>query len=212
MGKKVLICWGLVLVTNLFAQSKDIIVLNSPDIDRGLTVMSALSHRASVVEFDTTSISHQDMSDLLWAANGINRPETGKRTAPSAMNAQDIDVFIFNETGVYVYNAQSHILELVVKGDNRGLFSEDEAATNPPIICLLVSDISRFGTGDNMQMLEWAAIDAGIVAQNILLFCTSIDMTGRPRSGMNRKLIKELLGLKESQLPLLNIPVSYKKK
>lgn len=212
MGKKVLICWGLVLVTNLFAQSKDIIVLNSPDIDRGLTVMSALSHRASVVEFDTTSISHQDMSDLLWAANGINRPETGKRTAPSAMNAQDIDVFIFNATGVYVYNAQSHILELVVKGDNRGVFSEDEADTKPPIICLLVSEMSRFGAGDNLQKLEWAAIDAGIVAQNILLFCTSIDMTGRPRSGMNRKLIKELLGLKDSQLPLLNIPVSYKKK
>lgn len=211
MGKRVLIYWGLVFAINLFAQSKDIIVLNAPVTNRGLTVMSALSHRASVVEFDTTSISHQDMSDLLWAANGINRPETGKRTASSAMNAQDIDVFIFNETGVYLYNAQGHILELVAKGDNRVVFSGDEAGTNPPIICLLVSDMSRFGTGDNLQKLEWAAIDAGIVAQNILLFCTSIDMTGRPRSGMNRKLIKELLGLNDSQLPLLNIPVSYKK-
>ena len=201
----------LVLVINVFTQNKDIIVLNAPDTDRGLTVMSALSLRVSVVEFDTTSISHQDMSDLLWAANGINRPETGKRTASSAMNAQDIDVFIFNETGVYLYNAQSHILELVAKGDNRVIFSGDEAGSNPPIICLLVSDISRFGTGDNLQKSEWAAIDAGIVAQNILLCCTSIGLTGRPRSGMNRKLIKELLGLKESQLPLLNIPVSYKK-
>lgn len=210
MGKKVLIYWSLVFATNMFAQTKDVIVLNAPVIDRGLTVMSALSHRVSVVEFDTTSISHQDMSDLLWAANGINRPETGKRTASSAMNAQDIDVFIFNKTGVYLYNAQGHILELVAKGDNRIVFSGDKTGAYPPIICLLVSDISRFGTGDNMQKLEWAAIDAGIVAQNILLFCTSIGMTGRPRSSMNKARIKELLGLKESQLLLLNIPVSYK--
>lgn len=79
MKRKVLMYLCLVLVINVFTQNKDIIVLNAPDTDRGLTVMSALSLRVSVVEFDTTSISHQDMSDLLWAANGINRPETGKR-------------------------------------------------------------------------------------------------------------------------------------
>jgi nitroreductase len=75
-----------------------------------------------------------------------------------------------------------------------------------------VSDISRFRIGEETVKLEWAAIDAGIVAQNILLFCTSIDMVGRPRAFMNKESIKELLKLNEKQYPVLNIPVSYKKK
>jgi len=211
MKKGILFCLIIALMTNLFAQNKESIVLNPPSKDRGLTVIKALSQRASATKFDTTRISHQDMSDLLWAANGINRPETGKRTASSAMNSQDIDVFIFLETGVYIYNAQKHILELVVTGDNRKLFSNQETDSQPALICLLVSDISRFVRGENVQKLEWAAMDAGIVAQNILLFCTSIDMVGRPRAGMNKELIKKLLSLNETQYPLLNIPVSYKK-
>ncbi|MEW6507604.1 MAG: SagB/ThcOx family dehydrogenase [Bacteroidota bacterium] len=211
MKKGILICWIFALITNLFAQNKESIVLNPPSKDRGKTVINALSQRASVREFDTTRISHQDMSDLLWAANGINRPETGMRTASSAMNSQDIDIFIFIENGIYIYNAQQHILELVVNGDNRKIFSRQETDSHPPLICLLVSDISRFSRGENTQKLEWAAIDAGIVAQNILLFCTSIDMVGRPRAGMNKKIIKVLLSLNETQYPLLNIPISYKK-
>jgi len=211
MKKRILISLLLVLMTNLFAQNKESIVLSPPSKDRGKTVISALAHRASVREFDTTKILLQDMSDLLWSANGINRPETGMRTASSAMNSQDIDIFVFNETGIYIYNAHQHSLELVVKGDNRKLFSRQETDTPPPLICLLVSDISRFSRGEDTQKLEWAAIDAGIVAQNILLFCTSIDMAGRPRAGMNRESIKKLLNLNKTQYPLLNIPVSYKK-
>ena len=149
------------------------------------------------------------MSDLIWAANVITRPETGMRTASSAMNSQDIDLFIFKETGVYIYNPSQHSIELVANGDNRKIFSREETNNHPPIIFLLVSDISRFSRGEYSQKLEWAAIDAGIVAQNILLFATSIDMVGRPRAGMNKELIKELLNLNETQFPLLNIPVSY---
>lgn len=211
MKEGILICLTLVLMTNLFAQNKESVILNQPSKDRGKTVINALWQRASVREFDTTKITLQDMSDLLWAANGVNRPDTGMRTASSAMNSQDIDTFIFKETGTYLYNAQQHILELVVKGDNRKLFFSQETTSLPPLIFLLVSDISRFSRGNNAQKLEWAAIDSGIVAQNLLLFCTSIDMVGRPRAGMNKDSLKEFLNLSETQYPLLNIPVSYKK-
>jgi nitroreductase len=74
----------------------------------------------------------------------------------------------------------------------------------------LVSDISRFRIGEDALKLEWAAIDTGIVAQNILLFCTSIDMVGRPRAFMDKDTIKELLKLNDKQYPILNIPVAYK--
>jgi SagB-type dehydrogenase family enzyme len=212
MKKGVLICLIFAFTTNLPAQNSESIALNPPSKDRGRSVMSALWQRKSVRDFDTAKITHQDLSDLLWAANGINRPEEGKRTAPSALNAQDIDIYLFNETGVYVYNAKQHTLELVAKGDNRKLFSGPVATdSHPSLILLLVSDISRFRIGENTQKLEWAAMDAGIVAQNILLFCSSIDMVGRPRAGMNKQSIKELLHLNDQQCPMLNIPVSYKK-
>lgn len=211
MKKGILICLIFTLTTNLFAQNRESIVLNPPSKDRGKTVINALWHRESVREFDTKKISLQDLSDLLWAANGINRPESGKRTAPSALNAQDIDIYVFNETGVYIYNAQKQILEIVKSGDNRKLFSGQATDPQPSLILLLVSDISRFRMGENAQKLELAAMDAGIVAQNILLFCASIDMVGRPRAGMNKESIKELLSLNEAQYPMLNVPVSYKK-
>jgi len=201
----------IVLTSSLFAQNSDFIVLNAPDTNRGLPVMKALSLRASVKDFDTTSINLQDMSDLLWAANGINRPENGKTTAPSALNAQDIDIFVFNKSGVYLYNANEHILETIINEDNRQIFSRQENDPVPAIICLLVSDISRFKFGEDSLRLEWAAMDAGIVTQNILIFCASVDLVSRPRAGMNKEKIKELLKLNDTQYPMLNIPVSYKK-
>ena len=210
MKKGVLICLIFLLVTNLFAQKSESIVLNPPSKDRGKSVIDAMWHRASPREFDTKKISHQDLSDLLWAANGINRPDEGKRTAPSAVNAQDVDVYVFNETGVYIYNAQKHTLELVVEGDNRKIFAGPQDDSYPPILLLLVSDISRFRIGEDALKLEWAAIDTGIVAQNILLFCTSIDMVGRPRAFMDKDTIKELLKLNDKQYPILNIPLAYK--
>lgn len=193
-----------------FATANDTILLNTPSLDRGLTVISALRERASVRVFNPTPLTHQDLSDLLWAANGVNRPESGKRTAPSALNAQDIDVYVFKHNGIYVYNAPKHRLEIVTNGDHRSLFFRQPNTPIPPIVLLLVSDISRFTRGDEAQKTEWAAIDAGIVAQNILLFCTSIEMVGIPRVSMNKEHIRALLRLKDSQLPILNIPVSYK--
>lgn len=211
--RKIVICLStLVITTFLTAQEMEVIKLNQPDTTRGLAVMKALSSRASVKEFDTTGIKLNDLSDLLWAANGINRHEDGKRTAPSAQNAQDIDIYVFNKAGIYLYNAGEHILELVVNNDNRQIFSRKADEPLPAMICLLVSDISRFKFGEDSLRLEWAAMDAGIVTQNILLFCASVNLLSRPRAGMNKAKIKELIGLNNTQYPMLNIPVSYKKK
>lgn len=202
---------GLLLAMPVFvgAQTNNPIELNQPDTGRGRPVMTALHDRASVREFDGQPIKLADLSDLLWAANGINRPGEGKRTAPSAMNAQDIDVYVFLETGVYRYDAAAHRLMPVVDGDHRGVFSKNETDPKPAMLCLLVSDISRFRAGDDTLRREWGAIDAGMAGQNILLFCASEGMLARPRVGMDKTRLKELLHLADTQLPVMNIPVSY---
>ena len=77
--------------------------LNEPDLDRGGSLMRALADRRSVREYADRALSLQDMSDLLWAANGVNRPASGKRTAPSAMDRRDIQIYVLTDKGVYLY-------------------------------------------------------------------------------------------------------------
>ena len=104
-----------------WAQAPDLktIKLNEPNKKRGLPVMEALSVRASVREWSDRELSLQDLSDLLWAANGINRPDSKRRTASSAQNAQDVDIYVFRKDGVYLYDALGHALVLVAAGDQR---------------------------------------------------------------------------------------------
>jgi len=103
------------------SQTQDLktIKLNEPNKKRGLPVMEALSIRASVREWSDKELSLQDLSDLLWAANGINRPDSKKRTASSAQNAQDVDIYVFRKDGVYLYDHIGHALVPVVAGDQR---------------------------------------------------------------------------------------------
>ena len=196
--------------STVLAQSVKNIILIPPSTDRGYPVMKALHLRSSVTEWDTTMLSLQDLSDLLWAANGINRPDIGKRTAPSAMNAQDIDIYVVMKAGVYAYNAQRHLLEWIADGDHRALVADrQDQVAKAPVICVLVSDISRFKSGDESMKMTWAAIDAGIVSQNIALFCASLGFATRPRATMDQQKLKVLLKLKDTQHLILNNPVSY---
>ena len=212
MKKIIMLIWFTIFASSLFAQGTKTIVLNPPDRTRGLPVMKALSLRASATEFDTTRINLQDLSDLLWASNGVNRPETGKRTAPSAINAQDIDVYVSMKSGIYLYKAKKHLLELIVDGDYRNFIADkQENVSKAPLICLLVSDISRFVFGKDSVKLIWASVDAGIVSQNISLFCASVGFATRPRASMNQQKLREILKLKDSQHLMLNNPISYKK-
>jgi len=209
--KKILITLGLSFAAwSLMAQVAGSIALNPPETTGGLSVMKALSLRASATGYDTAMLSLQDLSNLLWAANGVNRPESGKRTAPSAMNAQDIDVYVFMKQGIYRYHAQKHVLEVVLPGDHRSVLAGRQTEVlQAPVICLLVSDISRFRHGEDSLKLVWAAEDAGIVSQNISIFCASQGFATRPRASMDQEKLREILKLEPTQYPLLNAPVSY---
>lgn len=200
----------LLLAASTSAQQDNTIVLSKPNLERGIPVMKALSQRASAREFGTKQISVSDLSDLLWAANGINRPEEGRRTAATALNAQDIDIYLALESGIYLYEPVKHILNLVAEGDHRKTIAgSQQNFANAPLFVLLVSDISKFRMGEEAQKLEWAAIDAGIVSQNIMLFCASEEMLSRPRSWMEKDKLRKILNLTETQHLMLNIPVSY---
>ena len=192
-----------------FATDK-VIKLFKPNLQRQGTVMKALSDRCSTREFSTKTLSVQDLSDLLWAANGINRPESEKRTAPSAMNKQDIDIYVVLPQGVYLYNPQAHELALINEGDYRAAVGGRQTwVLDAPLSIVLVSDLSRFGAEEKKHFRTMAAMDAGIVSQNISLFCASANLATVPRGSMEFDQVKKALKLNDNQLLLLNQPVGY---
>lgn len=191
--KKIILLFSMMLtITGISAQ--EYIKLNTPDMKRGSTMMQAFAKRQSVKSFANKDLSKQDLADLLWATNGINRPESGKRTAPSAMNKQDVTVYVCLKNGCYLYNYKGHALKLISKEDVR----QDKSA---PVCLVLTSNLD--GT--------YGAIDTGIVSQNISLFCSGAGLATYPRGTMNKDQLKKALKLDDKETLLLCQPVGYAK-
>ena len=199
------------LVLSVAASAADKVVkLPKPNLNRAGTVMKALSERQSTREYASKALSLADLSDLLWAANGINRPESGKRTAPSALNKQDVDVYVILPEGSYVYDAKNHQLNLVSEGDQRDAVAGGQTFVKAaPVSLVLVSDVSLFGDAQKPQNQVVGAMDVGIVSQNISLFCANAKLATVPRGSMDATQLKKVLKLKDSQIPMLNHPVGY---
>ncbi|MBU4404136.1 MAG: SagB/ThcOx family dehydrogenase [Acidobacteria bacterium] len=214
------------------ASEMQAIKLNEPNLKRGLPFMEALAVKASTREFSEKELSLQDLSDLLWAADGINRPAENKSTASSAMNAHDVLIYVFVKAGAYLYDAPKHELLPVLAGDYRSQLMmarpprpaaspaaaapatpppPPPAPSIPPVQIILVSDSERFTRGTPEQKFEWGALDAGIVSQNISLFCAATGLKTRPKASMDKARIKELLKLADTQTIFLNHPVGYAK-
>ena len=201
-----------VTMTTLHAQGAGELKLNRPDLNRGVNVMKAFSDRHSDREFSTRELSLQDLSDLLWAANGVNRPGDGKRTAPSALNKQDVDIYVFLAKGVYLYDASKHVLKLVAEGDHRAVVAgRQDFVKQAPVSLVYVSDLSRFGMGLDEQVKLMGAMDAGIVSQNVNLFCAGVGLSTVPRASMDQEALRKLLKLSDTQVPMMNNPVGYSK-
>jgi nitroreductase len=202
----------LLLATSaVTAQDLKPVKLNVPNKERGASIMKALDNRRSVREFSKDKLSLQDLSDLLWAANGINRPD-GRRTAATARNNQDIDVYAIMEEGAYLYDAKAHELKPVAAGDHRLLIADRQVSVaDAPVSLLIVSDLSRFTGADIELQKQWGALDAGIVSQNIMLFASGCGFVTVPRAFMKKDELKKVLKLSETQIPMLNNPVGYPK-
>ncbi len=177
-------------LTSLQAQSLKAIKLHAPDKTRGASEMEALAHRHSGREIDNK-----------------------KRTAASALNKQDVDVYVLMEEGAYLYDPKAHQLNPIAEGDHRPLIGGKQTSVNSAPACLLmVSDVSKFGNVGTPQLRErFGALDAGLVSQNIALFCSGCGLVTVPRGSMEADALKKVLKLSDSQIPMINHPVGYAK-
>lgn len=204
-----------ITISSLSASAETYIPLVQPSKAGGLTIMEALWNRHSSREFSKKKLSDQDISDLLFAASGINRIEENKITSPSALNTQEIDLYMFTHDGVYKYIPNGHRLQKVAEEDCRSLiagtpqFSQD-FVIDAPVSLLTVANPQKFdGSPEIANMM--AVADAGIMSENICLFCAGRGLSTVPRATMNREGISKLLNLPKEAILVLNMPVGYPK-
>ncbi|MDR2041599.1 MAG: SagB/ThcOx family dehydrogenase [Tannerella sp.] len=211
--KRIMIGWICCLMAvGMSAQELQEIKLKAPDKTRGSATMKALADRHSEREYSMQELGLQDLSDLLWAANGVNRPD-GKRTAPSAMNRQEIDVYAVRADGAYLYDAQAHSLKPVAAGDYRGAVAgSQDFAKIAPVCLVTVINLDKLGDPKAEQTKLMGAVDAGIVTQNINLFCAAAGLSTVPRASMDRDELRRALKLNDNQFPIMNNPIGYPKK
>ena len=190
------------------ANAQDI-PLPAPSLTTEMTLGDALSQRHSSREFADTEISEQVLSQLLWAACGINRPESKKITAPSAINAEDIVVYVVRKDGAYRYEPQENILVNVCGKDLRkAVAGRQEAVANAPVCLVLVSDHKKFGDHKNGAD-RMGCIDSGYVSENVALMCTALGLNTVPRMSMDSETLRKELKLDADADILLNHPVGY---
>lgn len=201
----------LVPLLALTVSAQEPVSLPAPQTEGGIPLMKAFSLRQTHREFSGRSLTNQQLSNLLWAADGINRPESGKRTAPSAMNFQEIDLYVVMEKGVYVYDAEKHQLRGVASGDSRALTGIQAFAADAPLTLVLVADLAKMTKADTATRDLYAMADAAYISQNIYLFCASEGLNTGARAYIDKEKLAPALKLKADQKIMLAQSVGYPK-
>jgi len=183
---------------HLLAQSID---LPAPQKTGGMPLMDALARRSTARAFATNELSPQQLSSLLWAAFGVNRPD-GRRTAPSARNFQETDIYVLLKSGTYVYSAVSNRLDLVVAEDLRALGGTQAFVKDAPVTLIFVADLTKTG-GNNEGSKNTANIDVGYISQNVYLFSASEGLVTGARGSVDRTVLGSKLKLRPEQLIVL---------
>ena len=207
---KSLIALLLIPVGLITAQELKPVALPTPQTSGGRPLMQVLKERKSVRDFGPEPLSRQTISNLLWAAWGVNR-EDGRRTAPSASNRQEIDVYVVMADGAYLYDAQANALKLMAPADLRKLAGTQAYAAGAPVNLIYVADTAKLG-GDDAARLATANADTGFIAQNVYLFCASEGLGTVVRGSVNRDDLGKALNLRAGQRITLAQSVGYAKK
>ena len=199
----------LILTGFVFSQDLKTITLPRPQTDGGRPLMQALKDRKSARDFAPDKLPAQLLSNLLWAAFGVNRPD-GRRTAPSAMNWQEIDIYVATSEGLFIYDAKDNRLLTVLAQDVRPATGTQSFPAVAPLDLVYVADIAKAGSGPDADL--YTAADAGFISQNVYLFCASEGLATVVRGSVDRITLAKALKLRPDQKIILAQTVGYPKK
>jgi SagB-type dehydrogenase family enzyme len=206
-----LICASFLLIVSwaLAAQEDKVVMLPKPRTSAGKPLMQVLKQRITSREFSTRELDLQTLSDLLWAGFGISRPD-GKRTAPSARNMQEIDIYLAKADGLFRYNAIQNSLELILARDIREAAGKQDFVKSAPVNLIYVADLSKMKDMKDQKDF-YAAIDTGFIAENVYLFCASADLATVVRGWFDQETLSRAMKLKDDQKIIITQTVGYQK-
>lgn len=183
--------------------------LPPPETEGGVPLMQALQMRCSVRELDSKPLPPQELSNLLWAAGGVNRPLSGQRTAPSARDWREIDVIVTTADGAYRYDPPTHTLIPVVTGDIRARTGLQDFVATAPVNLVYVADLDRMSEASADNQVFYSATDTGFIAQNVYLYCASAGLATVVRGLVERDALSAALGLDRNRRITLAQSVGY---
>ncbi len=190
------------------AQAPKDIALPAPVMTGGRPLMDVLAERQTGREYAERELSAQDLSNLLWAAWGVNR-EDGRRTAPSARNWQEIDLYVAMKDGVYIYDAAENLLRGVIKGDLRETTGMQPFVATAPVNLVYVAVVERMGNLPEEAVDQYSWADAAFISQNVYLYCASEGLATVVRGAIDRNAIAEAFGLPEGMRVVMAQSVGY---
>jgi SagB-type dehydrogenase family enzyme len=212
------VLWVITLVlcswSASFSEELKPLLLPKPQMNGGKPLMDVLKERHSVRQFKADKLPGQVLSNLLWAAFGVNRPEAGNspsRTAPSARNWQEIDIYVATIEGLYLFDGRSHLLKPVAAGDVRSLIapSAQKFVADAPVNLIYVADYGRMTGAAESDKQNYSYADAALIAENVYLFCASEGLGTVVRAVIDRPALGKAMGLRDDQKIVLNQPVGY---
>lgn len=207
MKKQILTLTFAVFALGISAQN---IKLPAPQKTGGKPLMEALNNRKTSREFSEKELTQQQLSNLLWAASGINR-EDGRMTAPTASNNQQVEIFVALKTGTYQYLPKTNELKLQAKGDQRALFARQANHAKAPALLAFVANYDKMGKYDETAKIKYGYTDVGNVSQNVYLFCASENMSTVVMGMFDAAGLTKGLSLSASQKPVLTQAVGFAK-
>jgi SagB-type dehydrogenase family enzyme len=190
------------------AQEIKPVPLPAPQTDKGRPLMQALKDRKSTRTFSSEKLPVQVLSNLLWAAFGVNRPDSGKRTAPSAVDWQETDIYVVTADGLYVYDAKKNQLNPVVRDDVRAQTGTQPFVKDAPVNLVYVADLAKTRKS-SVERDMFVAADAGFIAQNVYLFCASEGLATVVRGSIDRLALAKAMHLRPNQRIILAQTVGY---
>jgi nitroreductase len=193
------------------AEEQKPIQLSMPQI-AGNPLMQLLAKRSSSREFSSEPLPVNILSNMLWAASGINRPESGKRTAPTASNRQEMDIYVATATGLYFYDAKSSLLKPILAQDIRGLTGTQAFVKEAAVNLIYVADYSRMTSSSDEVKTMYAGAATGFISQNVYLYCASEGLATVVRAMIDRPALTKVMGLRTDQKIILSQSVGYPKK
>ncbi len=194
------------------AQELKPIQLLKPQMDGGRPLMQVLKDRRSSREFSNKSLPIQVLSNVLWAAFGVNRSDSGKRTAPSALNWQEIDIYVATADGLYIFDAKAHMLKPILLEDIRAMTGRQSFVQEVPVNLVYVADFSRMGKTTPAEKDFYSAADTGFISQNVYLYCSSEGLATVVRGLIDRAGLAKVMKLRTDQKIILAQSVGYPKK